>query len=100
MPGACRWVMYQMQGKPYSRCISLASSGLPEAVWAPDRAQPLEPGGGSPALRAGNKKSTLCGSPWASISRFIKSSRQEALRVRYMCRQIKSESTTLQGRGW
>ncbi len=100
MPGACRWVMYQIPGSPYSRCISLASSGLPEAVWVPDRAQALEPGGGDPLPRAGNRKSTLCASPWASMSRLSKSSRQEVLRSRNMCRQISSESTTLQGRGW
>ena len=43
-PGAVRCTMYQMEGREYSRCISLESSGLPEAVKRPLKAHPFEPG--------------------------------------------------------
>ena len=36
--------MYQMPGSEYSRCMSFESSGLPDAVWLPARAQAFEPG--------------------------------------------------------
>ena len=68
-PGAWRCVMYQMPGSEYSRCMSFESSGLPEAVWLPAMAQALEPGCTSPVARAGNRKSTFCGSPSASMLR-------------------------------
>src|SRR5438034_6774642 len=44
MPGAVRWHSYQMEGSAYSRCGSLARSGLPVAVCAPETAQLLLPG--------------------------------------------------------
>src|ERR1035438_65818 len=43
-PGACRWAMYQMPGREYSRCMSLERIGLPEAVRLPARAHEFEPG--------------------------------------------------------
>src|ERR1022692_4023153 len=41
MPGASRCVMYQMPGSEYSRCMSLDSSALPDAVWHVARQQRL-----------------------------------------------------------
>ena len=92
--------MYQMPGSEYSRCMSLESSGLPEAVWLPAMAHALEPGCASPVARVGNRKSTFCGSPSASMSRLIISFRHVVVSVRNMCRQSSRESTALQGRGW
>src|ERR1700731_616588 len=41
--GAWRSAWYQMPGTVWARCISLARSGLPVAVWAPETTQSLEP---------------------------------------------------------
>src|SRR5271157_52832 len=41
---AVRWASYQTLGICKSRCISLESSGLPDAVCAPDTTQLLDPG--------------------------------------------------------
>ena len=63
--------MYQMPGSEYSRCISLESSGLPEAVRLPAMAQALEPGKRLVAgARWRNRKLTLRASPSASMPRF------------------------------
>ena len=92
--------MYQMPGSEYSRCMSLESRGLPEAVWLPAMAHALEPGRTSPEARAGNRKSTFRGSPSARMLRLTISSRHVVVSVRDMCRQTSRESTVLQGRGW
>src|SRR6267378_4859203 len=41
--GAWRSAWYQMPGTVWARCMSLARSGLPVAVWAPETTQSLEP---------------------------------------------------------
>ena len=41
--GAWRSVSYQMPGTPWERCMSLERMGFPEAVWAPETTQLLEP---------------------------------------------------------
>ena len=48
-----------MPGSEYSRCISLESSGLPEAVRLPAMAQALEPGCGSAAGARGKQEIDL-----------------------------------------
>ncbi len=41
--GASRSASYQMPGTLWVRCMSFERSGLPEAVWAPETTQLLEP---------------------------------------------------------
>ena len=42
-PGNLKAARYQMLGMPSPRCMSLATSAAPFAVWAPDSANALEP---------------------------------------------------------
>src|SRR5450759_243943 len=81
-PGASRCVMYQMPGSEYSRCMSLESSGLPDAVWLPAMAQALDPGLASPMPRIGYRNSTLARSPCAIRLFLTISSFHEVVRLR------------------
>ena len=100
MPGASRCVMYQMPGSEYSRCMSLDSSALPDAVWLPAMAQALDPGLASPNPRIAYRKFTLARSPCAIRLFLTISSFHVVVRLRYMCRHSSRQSTALHGRGW
>ena len=70
------------------------------ALILPAMAQPLDPGCGSAPVRRGKRKLTLAGSPAPSMVRLSASSFHVVVRSRNILRQIRSESMTLQGRGW